>query len=406
MIETFKKTGLCLWCLCFFVISTGDIFGAKSIRIPFRYVQSFIILEVNLEGIIPLKLIFDTGAEHHLLFESKYTDIFKDVYSREVKVLGSDLQQEMNAWVTKPLSLFIQGMGEVSLPLLVLQKPVTGVSEIVGEEIHGILSASHFKNYLIEINYSAHVILLHDKLNEKKLKKYQTCPIHIYRNKPYIEVEMKTLEDHTAVKMNLLLDTGAGLSLLIYTGQQTNVALPAQLVPGKLGSGIGGLINGYVGRTKSFDFCTFQFPALLTYFQELDTEFMEREKDRKQGIIGNQILERFKVVFDYNHSRVYLKSRKNYNEQLRFDRSGITCLAGGPQLKNFYVSHLVNNSPAALAGIKEGDLILKLNKTSAEYLNLNTIQRRLSNNAGKQIKLKVLREGRKMEVEFLLRDLL
>ncbi|MBK8405388.1 MAG: PDZ domain-containing protein [Saprospiraceae bacterium] len=84
----------------------------------------------------------------------------------------------------------------------------------------------------------------------------------------------------------------------------------------------------------------------------------------------------------------------------------MTCLAGGPQLKNFYVSHLVNNSPAALAGIKEGDLILKLNKTSAEYLNLNTIQRRLSNNAGKQIKLKVLREGRKMEVEFLLRDLL
>ncbi|MCC6844587.1 MAG: PDZ domain-containing protein [Saprospiraceae bacterium] len=401
-----KKTIFYTCCLCFFLSNSGPVFGARSIRIPFRYVQSFIILEVNLEGIIPLKLIFDTGAEHHLLFESKYTDIFKDIYSREVKVLGSDLQQEMNAWVTKPLNLFIEGMGDVSLPLLVLQKPVTGVSEIIGEEIHGILSAAHFKNYFIEINYSSHIILLHEKLKEEKLKKYESCSMHLYRNKPYITVEMKTQEDNTAVKLNLLVDTGAGLSLLIYTGHQTNVTLPAQLVPGKLGSGIGGLINGYVGRTKSFDFCAFQFPELLTYFQELDTELMEREKDRKQGIIGNQILERFRVIFDYNHSVVYFKSIKNYNAQLRFDRSGITCLAGGPLLKNFYVSHLVDNSPAANAGIKEGDLILKLNSTGAEYLNLNTIQRRLSNKEGKRIRLKVLREGKKLEFTFTLKDLL
>jgi C-terminal processing protease CtpA/Prc len=66
----------------------------------------------------------------------------------------------------------------------------------------------------------------------------------------------------------------------------------------------------------------------------------------------------------------------------------------------------VDNSPAAIAGIKEGDLILKLNSTGADYLNLNTIQRRLSNKEGKRIRLKVLREGKKLEFTFTLKDLL
>ncbi|MEO6190811.1 MAG: hypothetical protein ABIO44_11075, partial [Saprospiraceae bacterium] len=92
-------TKLILLAVLFFSFNL-DTF-ASSIKIPFKYVQSFIILDIKLENIIPLKLIFDTGAEYNLLFNRTYTDLIKDAYLREVKIMGSDLSVEIPALLTQ-----------------------------------------------------------------------------------------------------------------------------------------------------------------------------------------------------------------------------------------------------------------------------------------------------------------
>ena len=49
--------------------------GKKKVTIPFTYVNNFIILDVKIYGIIPLHLIFDTGAEHVIIFKRQYTNL-------------------------------------------------------------------------------------------------------------------------------------------------------------------------------------------------------------------------------------------------------------------------------------------------------------------------------------------
>ena len=92
---------------CFYFI-TAVIANAASnepIKIPFRYIQSFILIDIKLEGVIPMTLLFDTGAEHNIFFDKIYFSIFSDVYQRDVSSLGSDLNEKIPAKITRPLSI-------------------------------------------------------------------------------------------------------------------------------------------------------------------------------------------------------------------------------------------------------------------------------------------------------------
>lgn len=67
----------------------------KKATIPFRYIHNFIIVEARIYGIIPLQFIFDTGAEHIILFKREYTDLLQVPYDRRIPVLGSDMSREI-----------------------------------------------------------------------------------------------------------------------------------------------------------------------------------------------------------------------------------------------------------------------------------------------------------------------
>ena len=59
--------------------------GVKQIEIPFEYVNSFIILNIAFNGSLPLKFIFDTGAEHTILTKREISDLLQVHYDREFR---------------------------------------------------------------------------------------------------------------------------------------------------------------------------------------------------------------------------------------------------------------------------------------------------------------------------------
>ena len=63
---------------CFYFITAVSTNAASNepIKIPFRYIQSFILIDIKLEGVIPMTLLFDTGAEHNIFFDKIYLIIF------------------------------------------------------------------------------------------------------------------------------------------------------------------------------------------------------------------------------------------------------------------------------------------------------------------------------------------
>jgi predicted metalloprotease with PDZ domain len=144
----------------------------------------------------------------------------------------------------------------------------------------------------------------------------------------------------------------------------------------------------------------------VTYFQPLDTAGMTFLNDR-EGIVGNRILKRFNVTIDYIRDKVYFKPEGGYwKRRFRFDRSGMSIIAGGQNLRTYNVANIVPGSPADEAGIQVGDRIVAMNGTSVSFIGLGALIRKLEGKVGKKIKIRYERDGKYNIVEFRLRSLI
>jgi C-terminal processing protease CtpA/Prc len=80
-------------------------------------------------------------------------------------------------------------------------------------------------------------------------------------------------------------------------------------------------------------------------------------------------------------------------------------LAEGKDLKTFRVRRLVENSPATVAGVREGDIIYAVDGKPTSNLTLEQV-RGLFKHDGRAHRLTLEREGRKLETRIRLRRLI
>lgn len=404
MKKIFGIVGSALMIIQFAIAGQSNHNPSESLKIPFRYTQSFIILDVHMEKVLPVRLIFDTGSEYTIMFDRSWTDIIQDSYVREMKVIGSDLKMEIPALLTHPINLYFAGHNKFSSPLIVLKENNTHISQIIGEPIQGILSASLFSNYLIEIDYKNQNLVLHARPKTID-KEYTSIDIEVYKNKPYLITQLKNNASNSQ-SLKLLLDTGASLSLLMYSDSSSAVMMPDKMIPGYLGSGLGGILNGFVGKMEALWIDTFVIADVITHYLQLESNIGLVEAKYKQGIIGNQILDKFKVILDYQNEKIHLKPGKKFDKILSYDKSGMLVVSGGKDLQKYYVAFVIPGTPAALAGIQENDRITKLNGYPSSFISLRKINNMLQGESGKRIKVTVRRDGKKYKFEFRLKDLI
>ena len=83
--------------------------------------------------------------------------------------------------------------------------------------------------------------------------------------------------------------------------------------------------------------------------------------------MGGDILRRFKVIFDYTRKRMILEPNSQFDESFEYDMSGISLTAEGRDYKILRVGRVFEDTPAAEAGLRDGDQILAVDgKPSSE----------------------------------------
>lgn len=403
---------LSLVTLC--IVSAGSLISqeqyllrdaTRPLRIPFDYYNNFIVINVNFEG-LPLRFIVDTGAEHTILLQKEISDLLRIEYDRRVRLMGADLSEELYGYTISGASIKIGDGGNILTNIVVLEDNFLNLNNLIGLDIHGILGSNVLKHFITEFDFRRNDITLSKHEHFRGVPgKYDTIPLTIYRNKPYVKSQL-TLSGGEIIEANLLMDTGATLALLLYESDRNKIEIPAQYITGNLGLGLGGNILGFMGRIEQMQLGDYTFENIVSNFQrigEMDSVLIQQDR---HGILGNVILSKFTLIIDYQKAELYVKPNRNFKKKIRYDKSGLVLVYAGDNLNTLMVVDVIEGSPAYEAGLKPGDRILKFRGWPAKFFTMQGISKRLSAKVGKKVSLLVLRNEEKEKFSFQLRDLI
>ena len=380
----------------------------KRIELPFTLINDFIVINVLVDNVIPSRFIVDTGAENTVLLDKKMTDLLDVDYRKTYNIRGSDIETLLTAYLVTGIDLRLDNaLLARDRSMLVLKDNYFNFERIIGQNVQGILGADFLMRFVLEIDYRKGVIVLHEPGKWKPSGRHARLKSAFVRNRPYVQLPV-ALSNGQPLRRRLLLDSGAGLTLLLHTfGDSTvnNRDLPVQTIPTYIANGLGGKLEGSVGRSRSITLGGRELQGVVTYFQPIDTTGASHLNER-EGIVGNRVLKRFNLVVDYPQRAVYAKPEGKWRQRFRFDRSGLSLLAGGRELRTFNVAAVVPGSPAERAGLQIGDRVVSVNGTSATFLTLSGIIRRLEGKPGRRIRMRYKRGNEYFETEFRLEELI
>lgn len=380
--------------------------NARKAEVPFDYENGFIVVKVIFNNVFPLKFIIDTGAEHTILTKREITDLLQIDYQRRFVIMGSDLKTELGAYLVRGIVLTMGNMYLSDRSILVLEEDYFKFDEFAGLDVHGIIGADLLRRFVMEIDYHKKTITFFDPSKFSLPKgKFQELNTEFHRNKPYLFTETELPRD-TSARLKYLMDTGASVALMMYTVTDTLLQLPENFIRSNIGMGLGGYIEGFVGRTPAIQIGETTLREVVTNYQDYLPTMDSSYFNKRNGLVGNQVLSRYTIIVDYIKGKVYVHPTSQVSKRFRYDRSGLALVASGPLLEDITVFAVTPETPAMEAGLLKGDIIRTINGIPTAIMSLQGAINRLKKRPGKKMRLVIERNGEKMKVKFQLRDLI
>ena len=100
-----------------------------------------------------------------------------------------------------------------------------------------------------------------------------------------------------------------------------------------------------------------------------------------------------------------LEPNRYFSESYEYDMSGLLLIAEGNDFKTLKVRHLIEDSPATAAGLREGDVISAVNGTLASKLSLEQV-RTMFKKEGQSYLLSIKRGDERIQIRIRLRKLI
>ena len=185
---------------------------------------------------------------------------------------------------------------------------------------------------------------------------------------------------------NLAVDLGTYSALRLYRPFLEKHHLVDYPGIDSFGFGLGGEFPEKLGRVSTLRIGSLSLKDPITSFSTARSGATSTSS--YDGTIGGEVL---------RHQQMILESGSYFSEPWAADASGLILQAGGADLKTILVLHSLKNTPAAAAGIKEGDAILIVDHQETLDLSLEGI-RRLFTNPGKH-HLRIRRGQQVLEVD-------
>lgn len=373
-----------------------DFAFAKSKRasvLPFRFVNNHIYVDAKLNG-RTYALLIDSGAANVITPTVARALRLGSVGSAQVKGAGEFTE---HAAFTRVAHV---GLGDVRLRnQLFAVVPLEKLGEVEGVPFHGILGYEIFKRFIVRIDYAGRTVTLSDVATWRAEGTGAAVPFVFNGTVPEVEGEIG------GIAATFDVDTGSRASIGLNSPFVQKHALRARFKPSidaVTGWGLGGPTRGTVARAERIRLGTVTVPNVVVdmSLQRLGA----LTHTAPAGSIGSGLLQRFIVTFDYPRQRIYLLAQPGGVTRDAYDRSGLW-INQGP--RGFRIDAVAAGSPAARAGLREGDVVVAVDGRPWGRLLLNDVRDVLRDGlAGTVVRLTVRSGGATREIALTLRDLI
>ncbi|PKA99336.1 aspartyl protease [Flavobacteriaceae bacterium MAR_2009_75] len=413
--------------------------GQKQEKLKFELINNLIVMPVEVNG-TELFFLLDSGVSYPILFNVSRSDSIQINNVSEITIRGVGNGQPIKALSSTGNTFRIKNIENKNQRLYVVMDKGINLSPSLGVPIHGIMGYELFRDFIVDINYAKEKIVFNDPIgySYKKDRRAETFPLSISKKKAYINGNL-FLEDNKEEQIKLLVDTGSSDAIWLFEDER--ITIPDTYYDVFLGKGLNGDIYGKRSKVKGFKIGSFALKEAKVAFPDRDSFRSIENFGTRNGSVGGEVLKRFNIIFDYKNGKVTLVKNHNYVKPFHYNLSGVDLQHNGMRYiaesiadsrgvvqsenKSFgdvqllfenrtrlslvpeiIISAIRAGSPAHVAGLKEGDVILAVNGKKVHRYKLQEVVRMLNEKEGKRIKLKVGRYDSDLLFTFVLENML
>lgn len=378
--------------------------GRNQITLPFKLVHNLIVLPVRVNNSQSLNFILDSGVQNVLITHLHFDDSLDLQQTNRIKIRGLGEGYTIEALHSVGNNISMPGVAGENLTVYVLLEEVFDLSMRMGMPVHGIIGYDIFKNFIVKINYSTQTITLYKPdykvRNKRKAEEYA---LHIEDSKPYLYGSVRQ-HNGDSLDVKLIVDTGASHSLSLYLPTNERLSLPPKVMEAYLGRGLGGDINGKIGRLPGFRLGKYKIENLTANYPDEEAVKHALNIAGRNGNLGSEILKRFTVIFDYPHEKITLIPNRKFKEPFNYNMAGFEVSTPLPGINFYTISNVVDDSPAKLVGMQPGDQLLYINGRNCTELQLQELLNMLDSRPGSKLRLRLKRAKEIIDVNVVLQS--
>lgn len=271
------------------------------------------------------------------------------------------------------------------------------LTSVYGIKIDGIIGYSFFSQYIVNINYD----FLQINVFSKGEYKYPSGGFMLYPMFTALPMQSLEFTDDRKFVQRFYLDTGAGLNFLLSESYLTDSAvLKKRRKPPVVtqAEGVGGKMSMRLTTIKEIKVGPYRFRWVPTYL--FKDEYNVTNYPFVGGLLGNDILRRFNITFNYAKQQVHILPNLHFKDEFDYAYSGLSVYFIDEKI---VVDDVVPASPAEKAGFKKEDIIVAINNNTSNNIQAyKTIMQTL----GQKLKFLVIRDGMPMMLSMKPRSIL
>lgn len=360
---------------------------------PSRFISSFSFVMLN-GGVIliratvndyadSLNFILDTGSGGISLDSSTVAELGIPIAPSERTIKGIGGIRKVSFLYDARLKL--PGLEVDNLNFHVNDYSI--LTSVYGIKIDGIIGYGFFSRYIVNINYD----FLQINVFTKGEYKYPSAGFMLFPMFTALPMQSIQFTDSRKFIQRFYLDTGAGLNFLLsdrYINDSAVLRRKRKPPVVTQAEGVGGKMSMRLTTVKEIKVGPYRFRHVPTFL--FKDEYNVTNYPFVGGLLGNDILRRFNITFNYGKQQVHILPNVHFKDDFDYAYSGLSIYYIDNRI---IVDDVVPASPAEKAGFKKEDVIVAINNnTSNNIQTYKTIMQTL----GQKLRFLVIRDGMPM----------